>query len=72
MSFSFLQVFDQVGRIATDKDLEDMLNEAPSPINFTMLLQMFAERNSGTSDEDTVVAAAFNAFSNDGWIDGDM
>lgn len=66
------QVFDQVGRIATDKDLDDMLNDAPGPINFTMLLQMFAERNSGTSDEDTVVAAAFNAFSNDGWIDGDM
>lgn len=65
-------MFDQVGRIATDRELEEMLTEAPGPINFTMLLQMFAEHNSGTSDEDTVVAAAFNAFSTDGWIDGDM
>lgn len=66
------QVFDEVGRIATDKELDDMLNEAPHPINFTMLLQMFAEKNTGTSDDDEVVAAAFNAFSKDGWIDGDM
>lgn len=65
-------MFDQVGRIATDRDLDEMLHEAPGPINFTMLLQMFAEHNSGTSDEDHVVAAAFNAFSEDGWIDGDM
>ncbi|XP_037789112.1 myosin regulatory light chain 2-like [Penaeus monodon] len=65
-------VFDDVGKIATDKELEDMLGEAPAPINFTMLLQMFAERNSGSSDDDDVVAAAFNAFSQDGWIDGDM
>lgn len=49
-----------------------MLNEVSSPINFTMLLQMFGERNSGQSDDDDVVAAAFNAFSQDGWIDGDQ
>ncbi|XP_071534532.1 myosin regulatory light chain 2 isoform X2 [Panulirus ornatus] len=66
------QVFDEVGRIATDKELDDMLSETPNPINFTMLLQMFAERNTGSSDDDEVVAAAFNAFSQDGWIDGDM
>ncbi|XP_042223228.1 myosin regulatory light chain 2-like [Homarus americanus] len=66
------QVFDEVGRIATDKELDDMLAETPNPINFTMLLQMFAERNTGESDDDDVVAAAFNAFSKDGWIDGDM
>lgn len=49
-----------------------MLSEAPHPINFTMLLQMFAERDTGSSDDDDVVIAAFNAFSQDGWIDGDM
>lgn len=69
---SFPQVFDEVGRIATDKELEEMLADAPHPINFTMLLQMFAERDTGSSDDDDVVIAAFNAFSQDGWIDGDM
>lgn len=65
-------VFDDVGKIASDKELRDMLDEAPNPINFTMLLQMFAERNSGQNDDDEVVAAAFNAFSTDGWIDGEV
>ncbi|KAK7078465.1 Myosin regulatory light chain [Halocaridina rubra] len=65
-------VMDEVGKVATDRDLEDMLGEAPAPINFTMLLQMFAERNSGQADDDDVVAAAFNAFSQDGWINGDI
>ncbi|KAK3887442.1 hypothetical protein Pcinc_008445 [Petrolisthes cinctipes] len=65
-------VFDEVGRIASDKDLDEMLADAPHPINFTMLLQMFAERDTGSSDDDDVVIAAFNAFNQDGWIDGDM
>ncbi|XP_068214656.1 myosin regulatory light chain 2-like [Palaemon carinicauda] len=65
-------VFDDVGKIASDRELQDMLDEAPNPINFTMLLQMFAERNSGQNDDDDVVAAAFNAFSSDGWIDGEV
>merc|ERR1712200_55388 len=32
--------------------LDEMINDAPGPINFTMLLTMFAERQSGGSDED--------------------
>lgn len=61
-----------MGRIATDKELDDMLNEVSTSINFTMLLQMFAERDSGQSDDDDVVIAALNAFSQDGWIDGEQ
>ncbi|XP_063606319.1 myosin regulatory light chain 2-like [Penaeus indicus] len=55
-------VFDEIGRIATDKELDEMLAEAPGPINFTTLLHMFAERSSGESDDDDVVAASFRAF----------
>ena len=39
--------FDQLGRLAVDKELDDMVNEAPGPINFTQLLTLFAGRMSG-------------------------
>jgi Ca2+-binding EF-hand superfamily protein len=39
--------FDQLGRIAPDKELDEMVNEAPGPINFTQLLTLFAGRMSG-------------------------
>lgn len=61
--------FDSLGRIVSEKELDEMLKDAPGPINFTMLLTMFAERMSGGSDEDDVVIAAFNAFDEDGFID---
>lgn len=40
--------FDSVGRLATDKEIDEMLNEAPAPINFTQLLNLFAVRMSGS------------------------
>merc|ERR1712142_1423196 len=65
-------IFDEVGKIVTDGELDEMLADAPSPINFTMLLNMFAERSSGEQDDDEVVAKAFKAFSDDdGLIDSD-
>ncbi len=39
--------YDELGRIASEKELDEMLHDAPGPINFTMLLTMFAERQSG-------------------------
>ena len=41
------QTFDMIGRIATDAELDEYLSEAPGPISFTMLLNMFGERMSG-------------------------
>jgi len=65
-------IFDEVGKIVTDQELDEMLADAPSPINFTMLLNMFAERSSGEQDDDEVVAKAFKAFSDEeGMIDAD-
>lgn len=65
--------FDSVGKIASDKELDQMLGEATGPINFTQLLSLFANRmaQSGANDEDEVVIAAFKSFDNDGLIDGD-
>ncbi|XP_063992787.1 myosin regulatory light chain 2 isoform X3 [Diachasmimorpha longicaudata] len=65
------QTFDSVGRLATDKELDDMVAEVPGPINFTQLLTLFANRMSGGSDEDDVVIAAFNTFDVNGKINGD-
>lgn len=65
--------FDSVGKIANDKELDQMLSEASGPINFTQLLSLFANRMaaSGANDEDEVVIAAFKSFDTDGLIDGD-
>ncbi|XP_031842210.1 myosin regulatory light chain 2 [Nomia melanderi] len=64
--------FDSVGRLVTDKELDDMLSEAPGPINFTQLLNLFATRMSGSgADDDETVIAAFSTFDVDGKIDGE-
>lgn len=54
--------FDEIGRMISDAELDEMLADAPGPINFTTLLHMFASRSSGESDDDDVVAASFRAF----------
>ncbi|GLH08748.1 Myosin regulatory light chain 2 [Gryllus bimaculatus] len=63
--------FDSLGRLASDKELDEMVNEAPGPINFTQLLTLFAARMSGGSDDDDVVINAFKTFDNDGKIDSE-
>jgi len=55
-------VYDEIGRLCTEGDLDAMLSEAPGPINFTTFLQMFANKSSGEADDDEVVAKAFRAF----------
>merc|ERR1711942_14054 len=55
-------VYDEIGRLCTEEQLEGMLAEAPGPINFTTFLQMFANKSSGEADDDEVVAKAFRAF----------
>lgn len=49
--------FDVLGRLANDKDLEEMLSEAPGPLNFTMFLSIFGDRISGTDEEDVIMNA---------------
>jgi len=64
--------FDIIGKIVSDKDLDEMLGDAPGPINFTMLLSMFASRQSGEADDDDVIVQAFKAFDDgDGTINSD-
>lgn len=58
--------FDALGKLASDKELDDMLGEAQGPLNFTQLLTLFAARMSGggaTDDDDTVIGG-FKTFDN--------
>uniref|UniRef100_T1J436 EF-hand domain-containing protein n=1 Tax=Strigamia maritima TaxID=126957 RepID=T1J436_STRMM len=50
-----------LGKNPTDPYLEDMMNEAPGPINFTMFLTLFGERLQGTDPEE-VIKNAFGCF----------
>jgi len=50
-----------LGKDPTDKYLEDMMAEAPGPINFTMFLTMFGEKLNGTDPEE-VIRNAFACF----------
>ncbi|ETN67861.1 myosin light chain 2 [Anopheles darlingi] len=64
--------FDALGKLVSDKELDEMLGEAQGPLNFTQLLTLFANRMSGGgTDDDDVVINAFKAFDNNGKIDGE-
>ncbi|XP_049301196.1 myosin regulatory light chain 2 [Anopheles funestus] len=64
--------FDALGKLVSDKELDEMLGEATGPLNFTQLLTLFANRMSGGgTDDDDVVINAFKAFDTNGKIDGE-
>lgn len=65
--------FDAVGKLSNEKELDEMINEAPGPLNFTQLLSLFAIRmqETGGTDDDDVVAAAFRTFDENGTIDSE-
>lgn len=50
-----------LGKDPLDSYLEDMMKEAPGPINFTMFLTLFGEKLNGTDPED-VIKNAFGCF----------
>ncbi|KAI4877578.1 hypothetical protein NFI96_000339 [Prochilodus magdalenae] len=58
--------FAAVGRLNVGNDeLDDMLKEAPGPINFTVFLSMFGEKLKGTDPEETILNA-FKMFDPEG------
>ena len=54
-----------MGKNPTDEYLEEMINEATGPINFTMFLTMFGDKLNGT-DPETVIMNAFACFDQNG------
>jgi Ca2+-binding EF-hand superfamily protein len=65
------QTFGALGKMVSDKELDELLGEATGPLNFTMLLTLFANRMSGSADDDEVVIAAFKSFDDAGKIDSE-
>ncbi|CAH8457366.1 unnamed protein product [Schistosoma bovis] len=51
-------MYASLGRTPTDKELKEMLDESPGPLNFTMFINLFGEKLNGTDPED----ALRNAF----------
>lgn len=64
------RVYDILGKLASDAELEEMVSEAPNPITFTQMLTMFAEKMQGKADDDDLIIESFKAFDEgDGTID---
>merc|ERR1719290_589769 len=64
-------IYDEIGKIASDQEIMEMLGEAEGPLYFTMFLNMFAEKNKGEVDDDDIIRQAFMAYVNEeGNIDG--
>jgi Ca2+-binding EF-hand superfamily protein len=53
-----------LGKNPNDRYLDDMINEATGPINFTMFLTMFGDKLNGT-DPESVILNAFACFDRD-------
>uniref|UniRef100_A0A8C0DAZ0 Myosin light chain 2 n=1 Tax=Balaenoptera musculus TaxID=9771 RepID=A0A8C0DAZ0_BALMU len=55
-----------LGRVnVKNEEIDEMLKEAPGPINFTVFLQMFGEKLKGADPEETILNA-FKVFDPEG------
>ena len=54
-------MFASLGKAPTEDYIDDMLNQAPGALNFTMFLTLFGEKLNGTDAED-VILNAFACF----------
>ncbi|XP_069820081.1 myosin regulatory light chain 2, ventricular/cardiac muscle isoform isoform X2 [Dendropsophus ebraccatus] len=64
--FALLFIFILQGRLnVKNEELEEMLKEAPGPINFTVFLTMFGEKLKGADPEETILNA-FKVFDPEG------
>ncbi|KAI1732030.1 myosin regulatory light chain 1 [Ditylenchus destructor] len=50
-------LYAMIGTVAGDSQIDNMLKEAPGPINFTVFLTLFGERLTGTDPEATILGA---------------
>jgi len=63
--------YDAMGRVANEKELEEMLSEAAGTLNFAAMIQLFASRMAGSADDDDVVVNAFKTFDEAGKINSE-
>lgn len=50
-------LYASMGQIPSDSVLDEMIKEAPGPINFTTFLTLFGDRLTGTDPEDMIIGA---------------
>ena len=55
------EMFASLGKEVNEQFLDEMVNQAPGQINFTMFLTLFGEKLTGTDPED-VIRNAFQCF----------
>jgi len=64
--------FVGIGRPISDGEANNLVGEAPGPINFTQMVTLFAEKMAGGTDDDDVIIRSFEAFEINGQIDAEM
>merc|ERR1712079_412488 len=64
--------FAAIGRPVSDGEANNMVGEAPGPINFTQMVTLFAEKTAGGTDDDDTILKSFDAFEINGKIDAEM
>jgi Ca2+-binding EF-hand superfamily protein len=57
--------FASFGKTPSDKEIDEMLNEAAGPINFTMFITLFGDKVAGVDPEATITSA-FKLFDKQG------
>jgi len=50
-------LYASMGQVPNDSMLDEMIKEAPGPINFTTFLTLFGDRLTGTDPEDVIIGA---------------
>lgn len=58
-------MFNSLGKEESNEYIDEMLNEASGPLNFTMFLTLMGEKLNGTDPED-MIRNAFASFDADG------
>jgi len=63
--------YDAMGKVANEKDLDDMLSEGSGSLSFSTFLALFGARMGGNADDDDVIVAAIKTYDTSGKIDAD-
>merc|ERR1712141_556448 len=65
--------FDNVGKLMSEGELDDMLSEVGGPCTFDAMIQMFQTKMAGGSnDPDDLIVRAFKAYESNGKIEAEM
>merc|ERR1712117_489922 len=65
--------FDNVGKLMSEGELDDMLSEVGGPCTFDAMIQMFQTKMAGGSnDPDDLIVRAFKAYEVEGKIEAEM